>query len=96
MNPFIDSAYETALCTTDEESELILIDIKNDCRLTMQYSKLVKDAETELKLKKIKINVDIPSLWIHLYKMNIRFQGKLCMLYCHFQHLIFVKQHSHQ
>jgi len=50
-NPFIDSAYETALFTTDEESELI--DIKNDRGLKLQYST-------------IKINVDVSSFWINL------------------------------
>jgi hypothetical protein len=39
-NPFIDSAYETALFTTDEKSKLI--DIKNDRGLKLQYSKLVE------------------------------------------------------
>jgi len=63
-NPFIDSAYETALFTTDEESELI--DIKNDRGLKLQYSKLVEDIARESKLKKIKINVDVSSFWINL------------------------------
>jgi hypothetical protein len=63
-NPFIDSAYETALLTTDEESELI--DIKNDRGLELQYSKLVEDIARESKLKKIKINVDVSSFWINL------------------------------
>ncbi|KAE9530060.1 hypothetical protein AGLY_011522 [Aphis glycines] len=63
-NPFIDSAYETALFTTDEESELI--DIKNDRGLKLQYSKLVEDIAKESKLKKIKINVDVSSFWINL------------------------------
>lgn len=63
-NPFIDSAYESALFTTDEESELI--DIKNDRGLKLQYSKLVEDIARESKLKKIKINVDVSSFWINL------------------------------
>jgi len=63
-NPFIDSAYETALFTTNEESELI--DIKNDRGLKLQYSKLVKDTAKESKLKKIKINVDFSYFWINL------------------------------
>ncbi|KAL4153936.1 hypothetical protein QTP88_001769 [Uroleucon formosanum] len=63
-NPFIDSAYETALFTTDEESELI--DIKNDRGLKIQYSKLVEDVARESKLKKIKINVDVSSFYINL------------------------------
>ncbi|KAL4107274.1 hypothetical protein QTP88_017647 [Uroleucon formosanum] len=49
-NPFIYSAYETVLFTTDEESELI--DIKNDRGLKLQYSKLVEDIARESKLKK--------------------------------------------
>lgn len=63
-NPFVDSAYETASFTTNEESELI--DIKNDRGLKLQYSKLVDDTEKESKLKKIKINVDVSTFWIHL------------------------------
>ncbi|KAF0749677.1 zinc finger BED domain-containing protein 5-like [Aphis craccivora] len=63
-NPFIDSAYETALFTTDKESELI--DIKNDRGLKLQYSKLVEDIARESKLKKIKINLDVSSFWINL------------------------------
>ncbi|KAL4122684.1 hypothetical protein QTP88_014969 [Uroleucon formosanum] len=63
-NPFIDSAYETTLFTTDEESELI--DIKNDRGLKLQYSKLVEDIARESKLKKIKINVNVSSFWINL------------------------------
>lgn len=47
-NSFIDSACETALFTTDKESELI--DIKNYCGLKLQYSKLIWDSETKLKL----------------------------------------------
>jgi len=49
-NAFIDSAYETALFTTVEESELI--DIKNDRGLKLQYYKLVEDTARESKLKK--------------------------------------------
>lgn len=63
-NPFIDSAYETALFTTDEESELI--DVRNDRGLKLQYCKLAEDAEAESKLKKTKVNVDIASFWIPL------------------------------
>lgn len=62
--PFIDSAYETAIFTTEEECEFI--DIKNYRGLKLQYSKLVEVTETESKLKKIKINVDILSFWIHI------------------------------
>jgi hypothetical protein len=51
-NSFIDSAYETALFTTDEESELI--DIKNDRGLKLQYSKLVEDTAREQTYKKSK------------------------------------------
>lgn len=64
-NPFIDSAYKTALFTTDEESELI--DVRNDRGLKLQYEKLAKDAETESNLKKTKVNVDIASFWIPLF-----------------------------
>lgn len=65
-NPFIETAYNTAVFTTDEESELI--DLKNDRGLKLQYSKLVEDAEAESKLKKTKVNIDISSFWIPLLR----------------------------
>lgn len=52
----LDFAYETALFTIDEESELT--NIRNDYGLKLQYFKLVEDVEAELKLKKTKVNVD--------------------------------------
>lgn len=63
-NPFINSAYETALFTTDEESELV--DVRNDRSLKLQYAKLAEDAEAESKIKKTKVNIDIASFWIPL------------------------------
>jgi hypothetical protein len=71
-NPFIDSAYETALFTTDEESELI--NIKNDHGLKLQYSKLVEDTARKSKLKKIKINVNVSSFWINLLNVSQDFK----------------------
>lgn len=50
-NSFIHSAYDTALFTTDEKSELI--DIKNYRGLKLQYSKLVKDNATVRFLQKV-------------------------------------------
>lgn len=63
-NPFIETAYKTAVFTTDEEGELI--DLKNDRGLKLQYFKLVEDAEAKSKLKKTKVNIDISSFWIPL------------------------------
>uniref|UniRef100_A0A6P7G1Y5 SCAN domain-containing protein 3-like n=1 Tax=Diabrotica virgifera virgifera TaxID=50390 RepID=A0A6P7G1Y5_DIAVI len=65
-NPYIESAYDTALFTTDEEGELINIK-KNDRGLKLKYSKLVEEAEAQSKLRKIKVNVDIASFWILLF-----------------------------
>ncbi|XP_072384647.1 zinc finger BED domain-containing protein 5-like [Diabrotica undecimpunctata] len=63
-NPFIESAYDTALFTTDKEGELI--DIKNDRGLKLKYSKLVEEAEAQSKLSRSRGSVKA-SFWIPLF-----------------------------
>lgn len=60
-NPFVDSAYQSAMLNTQQEDELI--DIRNDRGLKLQYSKIAEATEKQMKTK---ANVDIASFWVPL------------------------------